>query len=464
MDYRNIKLVALCLFVLSKFSTSQFITGELSRLKNQSIKLQGFNGFTTFELDKTTTDQNGHFSLRFDTYTGMGILQSESNEKFLLVLNNEAIKIKGETLSDYTTLKTLNSYENQSFAHFTKLFKATSNSLAGWKHLLPIYLKEKQLKPTSQTINLIKNEIERLDQLNSNFIETLNDKSYIKWYLPIRKMLNETSMAVENDYHKIPEIIQWFRTLDFKDKKLYNSGLLSNLIESHVWLIENSGKPKNDLIESINHSIDHIIESIATETKLTNEITKHLFGILEKRSLFDSSEYLAIKMLTQNSCTLNDDLSDQLETYRAMGVGKIAPNILFPKHTFKFTKKQNINSLDEIPNKYSLVVFGASWCQKCKDEIPSLKKYYQKWQQIGLEIFFISLDQNRSDFETFIKDFPWLSSCDFQRWDSKTVKDYHVFSTPTMFLLSKKRQILVRPNSAEHLESWINQYLNQVTD
>ena len=40
-------------------------------------------------------------------------------------------------------------------------------------------------------------------------------------------------------------------------------------------------------------------------------------------------------------------------------------------------------------------------------------------------------------------------------------KDYYIFSTPTMFLLDSKREIILRPNSVNQMDAWVDWYLVQ---
>ena len=77
--------------------------------------------------------------------------------------------------------------------------------------------------------------------------------------------------------------------------RLHKSGLQADLIESHFWLIENSGKQLDSVYIEMNKSIDILIENLLADEKKLNEIFEHLFNFLEKRSLFKSSEYLALK-------------------------------------------------------------------------------------------------------------------------------------------------------------------------
>jgi hypothetical protein len=65
-----------------------------------------------------------------------------------------------------------------------------------------------------------------------------------------------------------------------------------------------------------------------------NEVTDLLLDLLERHILFETSEYLAIKVLNEVSCTIDDDLAIQLETYRTMKKGNIVPNIVFNRDNF----------------------------------------------------------------------------------------------------------------------------------
>ena len=114
-----------------------------------------------------------------------------------------------------------------------------------------------------------------------------------------------------------------------------------------------------------------------------------------------------------------------------------------------------------IKSKYTLVVFGASWCPKCTNEIPEVAKNYNNWKQNGLEVVFVSLDENEKDFINFASNFPFISLCDYKKWNSPVAQDYYVFGTPTMYLLNDSRKIILRPNSVKQMEAWVDCYLVQ---
>jgi thiol-disulfide isomerase/thioredoxin len=185
-----------------------------------------------------------------------------------------------------------------------------------------------------------------------------------------------------------------------------------------------------------------------------NEITDYLFNLLERHSLFEASEYLALKVLNESSCTINSDLAAQLETYRAMKKGSIAPNIDF-KVDLKSSNSE-IKTLSDLKSPYTLVVFGASWCEACSKEIPKIATLYPKWKSKGVEVVFVSLDETKEAFEQFTQALPFISYCDYGKWISPVVTNYYVFGTPTMFLLNEKREILLRPTSVGQMDAWVD--------
>ena len=206
------------------------------------------------------------------------------------------------------------------------------------------------------------------------------------------------------------------------------------------------------------YSIDAMMINLVIDEKKLNEVTDFLFDLLERHSLFQASEYLALKVLNEVSCTIDNDLAKQLETYRAMKKGNTAPEILFEGDNYapgyavnNFPKK-----LSDLNSSYTVVVFGASWCPKCTEELPEIAKHYSKWKAQGVEVVFVSLDEEESAYKDFVKSFPFIATCDYKKWDSKIVKDYYVFGTPTMYLLDNKREILLRPNSVNQMDSWVD--------
>jgi peroxiredoxin len=261
---------------------------------------------------------------------------------------------------------------------------------------------------------------------------------------------------------EIPTAIAAFRAMEYTDKRLYKSGLFKDAIESHFWLLENSGKSLDSVLIEMKTSIDVMMIQLKKKEKLLNEVTHYLFDLLERHSLFQASEHLALKVLNETGCTIEADLAKQLESYRAMKKGNIAPEISFGQSSYlNGIQQTQVKNLSALATPYTLIVFGASWCPKCTEELPKLKENYVIWRKLGVEVVYISLDTEREVFEQAVKSYPFFAYCDYKKWEGKVAKDYYVFGTPTFYLLNHKREIQLRPNSIAQVDAWVDWFLAQ---
>ncbi|NJK98701.1 MAG: redoxin domain-containing protein [Bacteroidales bacterium] len=226
-----------------------------------------------------------------------------------------------------------------------------------------------------------------------HFLTGLDRQLFISWYLPLRKLIGSVSTIAQYRTEEIQSTIATFRSMDYTDSRLNKSGLLGDLIESHFWLIENSGQTLDSVFSEMNLSIDYIVENIASDEKKFNEITSYLFNLLERRSLLKSSEYLALKVLNQKGCSIENDFAAQLEGYRAMKPGNTAPDFHFKGDYLApcLGNGKMPSKLSGINSKYTVIIFGASWCPNCPGELIQMTQLYEKWKNQNIEVVFISL-------------------------------------------------------------------------
>jgi thiol-disulfide isomerase/thioredoxin len=380
---------------------------------------------------------------------------ASDNKPFFVILSGENIEIIGEAISSTETISITKGQENSYFQQYAKEHPRREQALSAWNYLEKIYTSDPLFSSQKTPSQAIQEEKLRIKNQDASYLENLPKGSYVKWYLPTRKLVSSVSTVAQYRPEEIPETTKAFRNLDYTDQRLYKSGLFKDAIESHFWLLENSGNSLDKVFEEMKIAIDAMMVKLATNEKIFNEVTDYLFDLLEKHSLFQASEYLALKVLNEGSCTINSDLANQLETYRAMKKGNIAPDMIFEKAHF-VNSNLTINKLSEINSKFTVVVFGASWCPKCKEELPEIAKLHDKWKTKGVEVLFVALEDNKNTFVEFAKAFPFLSYSDLKKWESKIVKEYYVFSTPTLFLLDNKREIILRPNSVKQMDAWVD--------
>lgn len=457
-------IIAKVLILVCAFAYSQnLITGTFSELDNQKIKLVGFNGFDTYTIDNTKADENGVFSLKYSKNDyGMGYLLAEDNKSFIVILTDDKLILKGNSFAIPETIEIIQGKENQLFEQYTQEYPRREQALSAWLYLQKIYQGDSLFAVQNKAQEAIKTEMQRIKQEDLFFLNNLDANTYISWYLPVRKLVSSVSSVAQYRTEEIPATFNAFRKMDYTDKRLYKSGLYKEVISSHFWLIENSGRSLDSVYIEMNISIDYLIENINADENKFNEITKYLFFLLEEHSLYQSSEYLALKILTQNSCMVNDDFAKQLELYRAMKKGNTAPDIVFSGDVLKDGSIiKSPKRLSDIQSDYKIVIFAASWCQKCTEELSQLLLFYPKWKSKGVEVVFISLDNDEASFKRFANKFPFISMCTYKNWETKAAKDYFIFATPTMFLLDKNQQIILQPKSIKQIDAWVDFYLGE---
>jgi thiol-disulfide isomerase/thioredoxin len=442
---------------------AQFITGTLSLLSNQQIKLEGFTGLKTYAISNATADEKGNFKLSYTKEDfGVAYLISSDEKPLFVILSGEDIEIVGEALSYSETIKITKGQENKWFEQYAKEHPLREQALSAWVYLEKIYIQDALFAVQEHPIKNIQTEKLRIKAEDAAFLEKLPKESYVSWFLPTRKLVSDVSTIAQYRPEEIPSSIAAFRAMDYTDQRFYKSGLFKDAIESHFWLLENSGKSLDSVFIEMKISIDAMMVHLIKDEQKLNEVTNYLFDLFERQSLFQASEYFALKVLNETSCTIESDLAKQLESYRAMKKGNTAPDIKFGNSTYLNGVKQAMfNNLTNLTTPYTLVVFGASWCPKCMEELPKLTQNYVKWRNLGVEVVYISLDTDQQVFEQSVKSYPFFAYCDYKKWESQVVQDYYVFGSPTFYLLDAKRKILLRPNSISQMEAWVDWFLVQ---
>ena len=463
---KTISLISIIFFCFGAAAQAQdAITGTFVALGNQQVKLVGFDGFNTYVIDRAKANMNGSFLLPYgDKDYGMGYLEAEDEQSFIVILApDENLRLEGEHLATAETVEIVSGKQNQLFEQYASEHPRRQQALSAWIYLDALYRQDALFAGHEVSRAAIEKEIQRIREEDEAFLAGLDSETYVSWFLPVRKLVSSVPTIAQYRTVEIPDAIAAFREMDHTDARLWKSGLLRETIEAHFWLIENSGRSLDSVYVEMHASIDRMMESLAADKQKFNEITGYLFKLLEERSLFGASEYLALKVLNEASSITNESLAARLEIYRAMRIGNTTPDFAFPPGFLApgYQEEHQPHKLSDLDSQYTVVVFGASRCAESKDELLKIAGLYDKWQHQGVEVVYVSLDETRPAFRSLVADLPFISISDFRQWESEVVKAYHVFETPTMYLLDGDREILLRPNSVRQMDAWVDWFLVQ---
>lgn len=438
--------------------SAQCISGKFSSLKGQTIYLYGFSGFSAFIIDSSKVSELGTFVLKYSASDqGIGYISSSDNKTYLIILEGDSIELNGKALSSPESIVVQKGIENKAFALYAMEHAKREQALGAWKYLERIYQADNFFSEKKEMRGVISQEINSLQRQDDNFLSGLPKSTFLSWYLPTRKFLSAIPTVAQYNTEEIPAMVYAFRGIDYADSRLYKSGLLKDILEAHFWLLENRGLPLDSVFSEMNTSIDCILKSVVFNEKLYNDVVSYLFDYFEKHSLFNASEYMAIKALSQKMASLSLRLTSKLESYRTMKKGNIAPEINFSGDIIKNgSAVNNAHRLSEISSKYKVVVFGASWCSACSEEMSQLLTLYDKWRAKDFEVLFVSLDTDPNAFKAYTSVMPFISFCDYKQWDTQAAKDYFIFASPSIFLLDSQNRILLRSSYIKAVDTWID--------
>ncbi|MBK8554258.1 MAG: TlpA family protein disulfide reductase [Lewinellaceae bacterium] len=128
--------------------------------------------------------------------------------------------------------------------------------------------------------------------------------------------------------------------------------------------------------------------------------------------------------------------------------GMLAPDLSGP------TPDGGNYSMSELRGKVVLIDFWASWCGRCRREMPTVKTAYEKYKDKGFDILGVSLDREPEAWKKAIAadGIPWHHISDLKGWQSAHAALYSVNSIPATVLIDREGKIIARNLRGDQLE------------
>tara|TARA_B110000467_G_C18310144_1_gene477530 strand:- start:237 stop:707 length:471 start_codon:yes stop_codon:yes gene_type:complete len=115
---------------------------------------------------------------------------------------------------------------------------------------------------------------------------------------------------------------------------------------------------------------------------------------------------------------------------QALTIGQTAPDF-----TLKNMQGKNLN-LTEQRGSIILVNFWASWCGPCRKEMPVLQSLQDKYQDLGVEVWGINVEQENQAGKDFLADLDLSFSIFFDQTNMLSAT-YQVEAMPTTVIIDR---------------------------
>jgi len=101
------------------------------------------------------------------------------------------------------------------------------------------------------------------------------------------------------------------------------------------------------------------------------------------------------------------------------------------------------HSIKDYRGKVVLLAFWASWCEFCREELPSVERLYREFRPKGLEVVAVAIKDKREDTLAFVKksklSYPVLLDP-----EGEVGLLYGAFGTPAIYLIDRNGAVLAR--------------------
>ncbi|MBI2272842.1 MAG: TlpA family protein disulfide reductase [Bacteroidetes bacterium] len=134
---------------------------------------------------------------------------------------------------------------------------------------------------------------------------------------------------------------------------------------------------------------------------------------------------------------------------------KVFPSIEFENQAGKF---QEVGSEDAA---FYLIVFWASWCGPCREEIPIIDTLYKKYFNSGLSITSISIDGDKRNWQTALQQEKptWQQLIAIDSTRTFVSLHYEIKAIPKAYLFNRKKEFIGKFDDASVMTKRIDRLL-----
>lgn len=435
----------------SSVCAQQSISGTIPNYGNQKVYLFSTRADLQIPIDSATTNFDGSFSLFKPLSTGLYQLKTLSGNALDLVYEARPIQFVASDVSFSKPVAFIQSAQNAAWQEYKNLRNYTYRQEELLKPLLQHY------DSTAPFYGSVKSEFRRLqNSLRSKSKQLIeeNSGSFVSRLIKtdLRPEIElELSFAEQREH-----IIQrFFEQTDFSDTLLIQSNVLSSKLIDYLSLYQRPEQDMNQTQFAFIKGVDEILRLASVDNKMYAFVLEYLLEGFQHLGLSAVTDYLSALPHFNSGCIDTETLV-QIERivnpFRKIVIGASANPI----------EGTAINGvpfvLDTISNPHTIVVFWSLTCPHCLDLMPKLLDFRR--ENPSFAIVSVILSPESDALKAYIQDeaLDWTHYVEGEGWQGPQVLAYHVYGTPTLFVLDKDKKIEAKPSGIEELRAFANSF------
>ena len=441
------KLVSLLILVFSfNNNFSQNIKIKIVGSPEKAVLFQ-LEGEKASKIDSVISKNDTFQFTLYGKHNGFYRLQLDNKHSLNFINDGKDVEITTDYKNIQENLKVINSVSNKLYYEFIRQNKSYKTKSELLNIILAHYPNDDKYYNTTK---------EKLLQLQIEYQQFVDIKSQTTANSFIARYIKSAQLPIIDISIPSQEQLTYLKkysleNVDFNDSEMIYSDLYANKSIEYLTYYRNQQLPKALLEQEFMKAVDTLLNKAKVNELVYQHTTEYLVDGFTKFGFDVIINYIVDNYVIKDDLCLDAEIEStiqkRIDQATHFKIGSKVPNIILPD------VNGNEIDLSNIKSEKILILFYASWCPHCKTTITQLSKLYTNQKIKNLEILAVSLDENKDDWIKFINEnnLNWLNVSDLKSWSGKTVRDYFIYATPTMFLVDKNREIISKPMTSNEI-------------
>lgn len=270
-------------------------------------------------------------------------------------------------------------------------------------------------------------------------------KKLVISFVLLSLLFSASSLNAQTDWME-----EYWRNTDFNDTALVSSEQFSEHLLNFLYRFTNAEEHTFDSL-TIN-GLGFVLGKAKANMRVYEFVLEYALNGYTGMGRSGVTDFLLnYPQLAEGEITIEEGLRlDSItEPYQKVRVGAQAPDY------YGITIDGVQYSLYESNSAQTIVVFWSTDCEYCHDFLKQIRKHLNLKSDFELVTF--ALAENQAEVSQSVKKMrlPGYHFYDSMRWESKPFLDYHITSTPTVFVLDANKTIICKPYDWDELRKWL---------
>lgn len=247
----------------------------------------------------------------------------------------------------------------------------------------------------------------------------------------------------------------FFEYIDFDDQRIIYGQHLKEKYFTYL------NKYTHHVPEGLKDSVDIILGKAGVNNEVFDFTIQTLMDFFYERGSEELVSYIIDN--TDNyvegcNAPLSEATAERIGIIKRLRIGQRCPEIVSKDPEGNPVTLSSIIGKDVV-----MIYFWASWCHYCQMDIPNMVKIYNKYKDMGFEVYAVALESDKREWVSAIKNnqLTWINASSLKKWDAECAKTYNVLRTPTTYLVDHDGEIIAKNFNSAVLVAKLNEIFSR---